>query len=321
MLRIFFLALAFALASNAGAQAYPSKTVTLLVSSAPGGPGDVLARALLQPLHDHFRETFIVDNRGGAGGSIAAGMLARAAPNGYTLLITVDAPIVVNPALYDKLPYESPKDFQPVVMLGDGGDVALAVPASSTAKTVPELVEQMKRDPGKANYVSSGIGFPSHIISELFKRDRKFDAVHFPAKGAGNAMAEFLSGRMNFYFPPVSLAVPQLNAGKIRVLGVAASKRNPLLPDVPTLAELGYPGVTPQPYWMTIFAPAGTPRAIVDTLAAEIRRITKTPQYRRILQIQGLVPSDLTPDELTMRVRNDLAYWTKTIKLLGIKAD
>jgi tripartite-type tricarboxylate transporter receptor subunit TctC len=206
-------------------------------------------------------------------------------------------------------------------MLGDGGDVALTVPASSSAQTVQELVEQMRRDPNNANYVSSGIGFPSHIVSELFKREAKFDAVHLPAKGAGNAMLEFLSGRMSFYFPPVSLAVPQLKGGKIRVLAVAAAKRNPLLPDVPTLAERGYPGVSPVPYWITIFAPAGTPRAIVDTLGTEIRRITKTPEYRPVLQAQGLVPSDLTPDELGERVKHDLAYWMKTAKPLGIKVD
>jgi tripartite-type tricarboxylate transporter receptor subunit TctC len=315
------LSVALALSPSAAAQSYPSKTVTLVVGSAPGGPIDALARPLAQQLRERFGQPFIVENRGGAGGNIAADMVARAAPDGYTLLVTIDAAIVVNPALYDKLRYDPLKDLQAVAMLGDGGDITLTVAANSPVKTVQELVETMRSDPGHANYVSSGIGFPSHIVSELFKREAKFDAVHIPAKGAGNGMLLFLSGGISFYFPPVSLAAPQIKGGKIRVLAVAAAKRNPLLPDVPTLAERGYPGVSPVPYWITIFAPAGTPPAIIDTLSVGIRGITKTPEYRQVLHAQGLVPSDLTPDHLTERVARDHAYWMKTVKPLGIRVD
>lgn len=309
------------LAQGALAQSWPTKPVTLVIPSAPGGPSDVLGRVLADKLRERYNQPFVSENRGGAGGNVGTAVVARAAADGYTLLITVDAPIVVNPALYPSMPYDSIKDLQPVAMVGDGGDVALAVPESSPAKTLPELVALMRKDPSKSNYVSSGNGFPSHIVGELFKREAKFDAQHIPAKGAGAAMQELLSGRMNFSFPPASLAAPSARGGKIRVLAVPAAKRNPLLPDVPTFAELGLPSVTLRPYWITVFTTAGTPRAVVDGLGAEIRRITRTPEFTTLLSRQGMVPSELTPDELVERVKRDLASWTGIVQSLGIKAD
>ena len=307
--------------SPAIAQGWPTKTVTIVVPAAPGGPSDILGRMLADKLRERFGQPFIIENRGGAGGNLGAAAVARATPDGHTLLLTVDAPIVVNPALYDKMPYDPVKDLQGVAMIGDGGDVVLAVPVSSPAKTVQELIDGMRKDPAGANYVSSGNGFPSHIVGELFKREGRFDAVHIPAKGAGAAMQEFLSGRMSYNFPPVSLAVPVAKGGKVRLLAVPAAKRNALIPDVPTFAEVGLPGVTTVHYWITVFAPAGTPRAVVETLNAEIRRITKSPEYRPLLERQGLVPSDLTPAEIGERVRKDLAYWQATVKPLGIRPD
>ena len=219
------------------------------------------------------------------------------------------------------MPYDSAKDLQGVAMIGDGGDVVLAVAAGSPAKTLAELIESIRKDPANANYVSSGNGFPSHIVGEVFKREAKFDAVHIPAKGAGAALQEFLSGRMSFSFPPASLAAPMAKSGKIRLLAVPAAKRNALLPDVPTFAELGLPRVTTAHYWITVFAPAGTPKPFVESLNVEIRRIAKTPEYRSLLERQGLAPSDLGPDEINDRVKKDLAYWQATVKPLGIRAD
>ena len=307
--------------TTASAQTYPSKTVTFIVPAAPGGPSDILGRVLAERLRERFNQPFVIENRGGAGGNLGAAAVARAAPDGYKLMITGDAPIVGNPALYDKLPYDPIKDLQAVAMIGDGGDVALAVPAGSPARTLQELIENLRKDPAGANYVSSGNGFPSHILGELFKREAKFDAVHIPAKGAGAAMQELLSGRMSFNFPPASLAAPNARGGKIRVLAVAAARRNPLLPDVPTFAELGLPGLAAAQYWITCFAPGHTPRAIVDLLNTEIRRITRSSEYRTLLERQGLAPSELSADEIGERVKRDLAYWQATIKPLGIKAD
>jgi tripartite-type tricarboxylate transporter receptor subunit TctC len=276
---------------------------------------------LAERLRERYGQPFIVENRGGAGGNLGAASVARAAADGHTLLLTVDAPIVVNPALYDKLSYDPVKDLQGVAMIGDGGDVVLAVPAASQAKSVQDLVESMRRDPAGANYVSSGTGFPSHIVGEVFKREAKFDAVHIPAKGAGAAMQEFLSGRMSFNFPPVSIALPMAKSGRIRLLAVPSSRRNPLIPEVPTFAEVGLPGVTTAHYWITVFAPGGTQKAIVDSLNSEIRRIATSAEYRSLLEKQGLVPSSLAPQEVNERVRRDLAYWLATVKPLGIRAD
>jgi tripartite-type tricarboxylate transporter receptor subunit TctC len=323
MLRLCVIALCAASAAMGHAQAptYPSKAVTIVVPAAPGGPSDILARVLAERLRDRFGQSFIVENRGGAGGNLGAAAVARAAPDGHTLLLTVDAPIVVNPAIYDKMPYDPVKGLQAVAMIGDGGDVVLAVPAGSPAKTVAELVELMRKDPAAANYVSSGTGFPSHIVGEVFKREAKFDAVHIPAKGAGAAMQEFLSGRMSFNFPPISIAAPIARSGKIRLLAVPAEKRNPLAPEVPTFAEIGLPRVATAHYWISVFAPGGTPAPVVEALNSEIRRISKSAEYRPLIERQGLVPSDLSAVELGERVRRDLAYWLSTVKPLGIKAD
>lgn len=321
LFRLFATIACACVASLALAQNYPTKAVTIVVPAGPGGPSDVLARLLADKLRTHFGQSFIVENRGGAGGGIGAGAVARAAPDGHTLLLTVDAPIVVNPAIYAKLPYDPMKDLQPVAMIGDGGDVVLAVPANSAAQNVKDLVDEMRKDPAHANYVSSGTGFPSHIVGELFKREGKFDAVHIPAKGAAAAMQEFLSGRMSFSFPPASLGAPTARGGKIRLLAVPAQKRNPLLPDVPTFIEAGFPGVTTVHYWISVFVPVGTPRPIVEVLNAEIRRAMNSAEFKPLLTRQGLAPSELTPDELGVRVRKDLAYWQSTVKRLDIRAD
>ncbi|HEY9280884.1 MAG TPA: tripartite tricarboxylate transporter substrate binding protein [Eoetvoesiella sp.] len=315
-----WLGLALLIPTLALAQAYPQKNVTIVVSAAPGGPTDTLVRPLAAQLRERFNQTFIVENRAGAGGNIATDQVARAPADGYTLLATNDASIVVNPQIYDKLPYDALKDLQPIAMLGDNGDIVLAVTQDSPAKNVQELVEQLRRDP-KANYVSSGVGFPSHIVSELFKREAKFDAVHIPSKGSSNGLLQLLSGDINFYFMPASMAAAQIKGGKIRLLAVAANKRNYLLPDVPTMAESGYPGVSPAPYWITIFAPSGTPKAVIDSLSKEIRHITDTPSYQQVLRLQGLLPSTLNPEDLSQRMSNDFNYWKGTVKALGIHVD
>ncbi len=321
MLACALACISLALPPLALAQSWPAKAVTIVVPAAPGGPSDILGRVLGEKLRERFGQPFVIENRGGAGGNLGTAAVARATPDGHTLLLTVDAPVVVNPAIYDRMPYDPVKDLQGVAMIGDGGDVVLAVHAGSPARTVQELIDAMRKDPGNANYVSSGTGFPSHIVGELFKREGKFDAVHIPAKGAGAAMQEFLSGRMSFNFPPASLAAPMARSGKIRLLAVPAARRNPLIPDVPTFAEVGLPGVTTVHYWITVFAPGGTPKAVVETLNGEIRRITQSAEYRPLLERQGLVPSDLTPAGIGERVRKDLAYWQSTVRPLGIRAD
>lgn len=301
-------------------QNYPIKPITIVVGAAPGGPTDVLVRPLAAQLQERLGQPLVILNQGGAGGNIAAAQVARAPADGYMLLATADAPIVVNPSIYQKLPYDPQRDLRPIAMLGDGGDIALTVTSDSPARTVQQLVEILRKDP-KASYVSSGVGYPSHIVSELFKREARFDAVHIPSKGAGNGLIQLLSGGISFYFMPASMAASQAKGGKIRVLAVAASRRNHLLSEIPTMAESGFAGVSPVPYWVTLFAPKGTPREVIDRLSVEVRKVMGTPELKQVIEQQGLVYSNLGPDELTRRVASDFSHWQKAVKPLGIRVD
>jgi tripartite-type tricarboxylate transporter receptor subunit TctC len=315
------LAVALLLAAPAWAQTWPAKPVTVVLPAVAGGPVDVITRSVSDKLRERLGQPFVVENRPGAGGTIGATSVARAAPDGYTLLLSIDPPIVVNPALLEKVPYDPVKDFAPVAMIGDGGDNLLLVPAESPSKSVRELVEAMRKDPSKANYTSSGNGGPGHILGELFKREAKFDAQHVPQKGAPPALNDLMAGRMEFAFLPVGLVRGHIQGGKVRALAVAAAKRNPLVPDLPTVAESGFPGFQPVHWFVVALAPANTPRPIVDRLNAEIRAITATPEFRQLLERQGLVPGTLSPAELGERIRKDYAFWSGVVKQLNIKAD
>jgi len=316
-----FILTLLAIAPAADAQTFPSRPVTLVVPAEPGGPSDAVARLLADRLKDRFGQPVLVENRGGANGAIGVGAVARSAKDGYTVLMSVDGPITVNPALSSSLPYDPVKDLQPVAVVGDGGEVVLAVPAESPAKTVLELVVALRKDPAQANYVSSGAGFPSHVVAELLKREARFDAQHIPVKGAGAAMKELLSGRMSFSFPPVSVALPHAKAGKIRLLAIPSASRNAQISDVPTFAELGLPKVVLPGYWIATYVPSGTPRPAVDQLAGAIRGISGSPEFATLLARQALVPSVQTPEEIAARVRKELELWKSTIRALDIKAE
>ena len=303
------------------AQTWPSKQVTVVLPTVPGGPVDVITRGVAERLRERLGQPFVVENRPGAGGTVGTASVARATPDGYTLLFSIDPPIVVNPALLEPVPYDPVKDFAPVAMVGDGGDNLLLVPGDSPSRTVRELVEAMRRDPAKANYTSSGNGGPGHILGELFKREAKFDAQHVPQKGAPPALNDLMGGRVAFSFLPVGLVRGHLQSGKVRALAVASTKRNPLVPDLPTVAESGYPSFTPVHWFVVALAPAGTPRPVVERLNAEIRAIAGSGEMKTLLDRQGLVPGTLSPAELGERIRKDYAYWSSVVKQLNIKPD
>jgi tripartite-type tricarboxylate transporter receptor subunit TctC len=314
-------ALALACHGAAAQQAFPTRTVALVVPAAPGGPSDVLARVLSDKLKASLGQNVVVENRGGANGTIGVQSVVRAQPDGHLVLFSVDGPLTTLPALMANAGYDAAKDLVPVAVVGDGGDVVLAVPADSPAKSPRELAELLRKDASKANYVSSGAGFTSHIVGELFKREAKFDAQHVAVRGAGAAMAELLSGRYSFGFPPASVAAAQLKAGKIRVLATAAEKRNVLFPDVPTLAEAGYPAITPPSYWIATYVPAGTPQPVVDRLAAATREATSSADYTELLKNQGLVPGSAAPAQIQVRLRNETEFWRRTIRQLDIRME
>jgi len=319
-MRLLVATLALA-AMPAFAQNWPAKTVTVVLPTVPGGPVDVITRGVADKLRERLGQPFVVENRPGAGGTVGTASVARATPDGYTLLFSIDPPIVVNPALLDPVPYDPVRDFAPVAMVGDGGDNLLLVPGDSPSRSVRELVEAMRKDPAKANYTSSGNGGPGHILGELFKREAKFDAQHVPQKGAPPALNDLMGSRVAFAFLPVGLVRGHLQSGKVRALAVASAQRNPLVPDLPTVAESGYPAFKPVHWFVVALAPANTPRAVVDRLNAEIRAITSGGDLKALLDRQGLVPGTLSPAELGERIRKDYAYWSSIVKQLNIKPD
>ena len=303
------------------AQTWPAKQVTVVLPTVPGGPVDVITRGVADKLRERLGQPFVVENRPGAGGTVGTASVARAAPDGYTILFSIDPPIIVNPALMDTVPYDPVKDFAPVAMVGDNGDNLLLVAGDAPYKSVRDLVDAMRREPAKANYTSSGNGGPGHILGELFKREAKFDAQHVPQKGAPQALNDLMAGRVAFSFLPVGLVRGHMQSGKIRALAVGSAKRNPLIPDLATVAESGFPTFQPVHWFVVALAPANTPRAIVDKLNAEIRAITSSGDMKTLLDRQGLVPGTLSPTELGERIKRDYAYYGTVVKHLGIKPD
>ena len=298
---------------------YPNRAVTVVVSGPAGGPLDVVTRTVFEKVRAKLgAHPIVIDNKAGAGGILAVTGVTKAAPDGHTLLSTIDAPIVATPALVKDVPYDPVRDLAPVAMLGDGGDNVLVVPADSPAKSVQELVALLNAKPSEANYSSSGNGGPGHLLGELFNRQAATRAQHIPHKGSPDALNAILAGRVSFGFVPVGLVMPQLQGGKIRVLAVASSERNALLKDTPTVAEAGVKDFAPVHWWIVAFAPANTPRDIVARLNQEIRAAASEPDVAELLRKQGLRPSQDSPEKVAERVKNDVAYWTRLIRELGI---
>ena len=318
---VFVAAFALALASPAVAQ-YPSKTVTVVVSGPSGGPLDVVTRAVFEKVRERLgSHSIVVDNKPGGGGIVAVTAVIRAQPDGHTLLSTIDPPIVATPALVKSVPYDALKDLVPVAMLGDGGDNVLVVPATSPVRSVQDLVTALRANPDQANYSSSGNGGPGHLLGELFNRQANVKAMHIPHKGSPDALNALLAGRVSFGFIPVGLALPQIQAGKVRALAVAAKERNPLIRDLPTVAEAGVRDFSPVHWWIIAFAPAGTPKDVVQRLNQEIRQATHSPEVTELLRRQALRPSQDAPEKVAERVRTDFEYWSRVIRELGITAD
>ena len=247
--------------------------------------------------------------------------MTRAAPDGYTLLSTIDPPIVATPSLVKSVPYDPLKDLVPIAILGDGGDNVLVVPAASPAKDMPSLLAMLRADPEHANYSSSGNGGPGHLLGELLNRQAGIKAQHIPFKGSPEALNALIGGRVSFGFIPVGLALPQVAGGRLRALAMASKERSPLMPEVPTVAEGGVRDFNPAHWWIIAFAPAATPKDVVRRLNEAVRAVTQTPEMTELLRRQALRPSQDPPEKVAERVRADVAYWSRVIKELGITAE
>ncbi|HYC46410.1 MAG TPA: tripartite tricarboxylate transporter substrate binding protein [Burkholderiales bacterium] len=301
------------------AQTYPAKPVTFVVGFAAGGGADVVARILGEEMGKVLGRPIVVDNRPGAGGTIGADLVARAAPDGYTLFIGGLGPNATAHSLYRNLRYDSLKDFAPIGLFSENPN-ALTVHTSVPAKNVGELIALAKRQPGVLGYASAGNGSGQHLAGELFKSMARINIVHVPYKGVAAGMNDLLAGRIDLMFPPIFSVVPLAKAGRVRVLGVTTLTRSSALPDVPPIAQAGLPGYE-QTAWNALLAPAGTPREIISILHAAIGKALASDELRRKFEAVGAVPKSSTPDQLAAFLRSETAKYGKLIKEAGVTVD
>ncbi|HZE11334.1 MAG TPA: tripartite tricarboxylate transporter substrate binding protein [Burkholderiales bacterium] len=319
MRAIVGLVAALGMVANAAAQTYPSRPVTVVVGFAPGGGTDTVARVMQKKLGEYLGQTIVVENRAGAGGTIAAAVVAKAEPDGYTVLLATIAALAINPHLNSTLPYKPLVDFAPVSMATVSGNV-LVVHPSVQAKTLAEYVKEANSKPGGMAYGTSGIGSAGNLAGELFRLTAKANLVHVPYKGGGPAMSDLLGGQIPSVFASATTATPQVKAGKLRALGTTGTRRSASLPDIPTIAEQGYPGYQAT-NWYAYVAPAKTPKDIVARLNREIVRTLGDPETHAQILKQGEEPTPSTPEELAQHMAREYATWGKVVKEAGITAE
>lgn len=298
---------------------YPSKPITIIVPFPAGGTTDILARILAQYMNKEFGQSVIVDNRAGAGGNIGAQAAARAAADGYTLFMGTVGTHAINSSLYKKLPYDPIKDFAPLTRVAMVPNLLVAHP-SQPFKTVKEMIDYAKANPGKINYGSSGNGSSIHLSGELFKSLAKVDMTHVPYKGSAPAVSDLLGGQIAIMFDNMPSALPHVKGGKLRAIAVTSARRSPELPDVPTVAEAGVPGYEATS-WFGMFAPAGTPPDVLAKLNSVIVKALNDAEVRKKISEQGADPHPEKPAEFAAFIQKETAKWGKVVRDSGASID
>ncbi|HEV7802721.1 MAG TPA: tripartite tricarboxylate transporter substrate binding protein [Burkholderiales bacterium] len=306
-------------AQTAATKTYPTRPIRLIVPQSPGGPSDTIARVAAQKLGDLLGQPVVADNRAGAAGNVGCELAAKAAPDGYTLLLGPPGCLTINPSLYEKLAFDPLRDFAPITQLTSGPEM-LVVHPSVAAQSVKELVALAKAKPGAFNFASGGAGTPNHLASELFKNAAGLQMVHVPYKGTGPALTAVMSGQVQMMMAGLPPALPQVKAGKLRALGVTSAKRSRVVPEIPTIAESGFPGFDIVS-WHSILAPAKTPRPIVMLLNAELVKMLAQPDVKERFASLGLDTVGSTPEEFREHLKRETANFSKLIKTAGIKPD
>ena len=304
---------------GAAAQAWPAKSVRLVVPFPPGGSTDIVARIVAQKLGERLGQSMVIENRGGAGGTLGAAQVAKAAPDGYTLLVASTSTHVVAPGVYPKLEYDPVKDFAPIGLMAVSPYLLVVNPALP-AKSVKELVELARKQPGKLNYASAGVGSTTHLAMEMLKAASNTYMLHIPYNGNGPAGTAVIGGQVEILFGSLPALLPHAKGGRVRALAVGTLVRAPSMPDVPTVAESGYPGFDAS-LWLAVMAPAGTPQPIIDRLHKELVTVVQAADTRDLLDKAGAEPLTSSPAELAALVRDGLAKYTKIIKTAGIKPE
>jgi tripartite-type tricarboxylate transporter receptor subunit TctC len=303
----------------ASAADYPVKPITLMIGFAPGGPSDVMARILTRKMEEVLKQPFVIENRAGAAGGIAGAAVARAQPDGYTLLLGTGTILAINVSLYKNLGYDPEKDFEPIGVIGTQTNV-LYVHPSVPAKSLAELIAHAKANPGKLSFGSGGNGTPAHLAGELLKIEARLDLTHVPFRGTGPALQNVIGGHVPMAFNPPSPLIPHIQSGAIRPLAITTLQRTAVLPEVPTIAESGFPGFEATT-WHALVAPAGTPKEVVATLHRALAATVNDPAARKALTDLGIDIVGGTPEELRAYIKSEIPKWAKVVKAAGVKVD
>lgn len=304
--------------------AWPARPVRIVVPFAPAGTTDILARALAPELSRAFGQSFVIDNKAGAGGNLGAAEVAKAAPDGYTLLMGTVGTHAINASLYSKMPFDHVKDFAPIALVAGVPNVLVMNPAKAEAakiESVPDLIRYAKANPGKLNMASSGNGTSIHLAGELFKTMTGTFMVHFPYRGSGPALLDLMGGSMDLMFDNLPSSLGHIRSGKLKALAVTSAQRSSALPDLPTIAEAanlkGYEASS----WFGLLAPAGTPSDIVERLAQETAKALATPTMKERLQAQGAIPSGIGPADFAKLIADETRKWAAVVKASGARVD
>lgn len=314
-----FAAALLAVAPAAQGADYPTKTVRMVIAFSPGGPSDILSRLIGGKLAERMGQPFVFDNRPGAGGNVAGEIVATSPADGYTLMIANNSILAANASLYKKMTYDPAKDLVPVTWVASQPNI-LVVHPSVPAKSVKELVDYLKSQPGKLNYASSGSGAAAHLAGELFKSMTKTDMVHIPFKGAGPAITDVLAGRSQMIFATALSVKAYIDSNRLRPLGVTTLKRMDTMPNLPTIAESGVPGFEAST-WHGMVAVNGTPRAVQQKLNVEVNAVLKDPQVSKFLESQGAIIEGGSAEKFAAHIKAEIPKWAKVIKDSGARAD
>ncbi|CAG9180031.1 Bug family tripartite tricarboxylate transporter substrate binding protein [Cupriavidus pinatubonensis] len=306
-------------APSALADTWPSKPVTVIVPFPAGGGTDAFARPLTAQLSKQLGKQFVIDNRGGAGGTVGASVAAKAAPDGYTVFIG-GAHHAIAPSFYKKLDYDIEKDFVPVTVIAQPPQVIVVNPTRVHANTLQELLDYARKNPGKLNYGSAGNGSSHHLAGELFKLQTKTFITHIPYKGAGPALSDLIAGQVDMMFDGLGSSAQHIRAGRIKALAVASAKRSPAFPNVPTAAEAGVPNYEVST-WYAMWVPKGTPKDIVDRLYTETEKALNTPELKQVWISNGSETPQFTQEQFAQFQRNEIKRWAQVVQLSGAKID